>query len=311
MLIAILILGTVVVISTWISIRKDAALSVIREQYKAKFSTDPIVLDPIEDAALMGQQYCVRMELFDLLQKGYVEQKTDKIKLTDLPKKSGDISVIQEKMLDELKGEDEGMRGGQLLGKSAVSILAEGKVQGKLKEYQAVGMSYPDEAKDTGNTVGCVLILLVGLIVGLGGGLGMFGDITDFNVPFFFVVFGLLVITHLVIRHKTKEEFSEHTPKAETSLSLMREKWAGYSIKKSSDEAVQHQNLLIFGALGMGALASTGFSSFDQAFPLASASGSASAGCSSCSSSCGSCGGGGGGGGGDGGGGGCGGGCGG
>jgi uncharacterized protein (TIGR04222 family) len=309
MLIAILILGTVVVVSTWASIQKDAALSAAREQYKAKFSADPIVLDPIEDAALMGQQYCVRMELFDLLQKGYVKQKTDKIKLTDISKKSGDISAIQKKMLDELKDESDGMRGGQLLGQSEVSKLAERKVQSKLKEYQAVGMAYPDEAKDTGNTVGCVLILLVGLIVGLGVALGVFGKTSDFSVPFFSIVFGLLVIAHLVIRHKTKEEFSEHTPKAETSLSLMREKWAGKRIKKSSDEAVQHQNLLIFGALGMGALASTGFSSFDQAFPLASASGAASTGCSSCSS-CGSCGGGGGGGGGGGcGGGGCGGGC--
>lgn len=308
MLIAILILGTVVVVSTWASIQKDAALSAAREQYKAKFSADPIVLDPIEDAALMGQQYCVRMELFDLLQKGYVKQKTDKIKLTDLPRKPGDISAIQGKMLDELKGESDGMRGGQLLGKSGVSTLAERKVQNKLKEYQAVGMAYPDEAKYTANahTVGCVAILLGGLIVALFGAMGMF---RDFNVPFFLVVFAVLIIAHLVIRHKTQEEFSEHTPKAETSLSLMREKWAGKRIKKSSDEAVQHQNLLIFGALGMGALASTGFSSFDQAFPLASASGAASTGCSSCSS-CGSCGGGGGDGGGGGcGGGGCGGGC--
>ena len=308
MLIAILILGTVVVVSTWASIQKDAALSAAREQYKAKFSADPIVLDPIEDAALMGQQYCVRMELFDLLQKGYVKQKTDKIKLTDLPRKPGDISAIQGKMLDELKGESDGMRGGQLLGKSGVSTLAERKVQNKLKEYQAVGMAYPDEAKYTANahTVGCVAILLGGLIVALFGAMGMF---RDFNVPFFLVVFAVLIIAHLVIRHKTQEEFSEHTPKAETSLSLMREKWAGKRIKKSSDEAVQHQNLLIFGALGMGALASTGFSSFDQAFPLASASGAASTGCSCCSS-CGSCGGGGGDGGGGGcGGGGCGGGC--
>jgi len=80
----------------------------------------------------------------------------------------------------------------------------------------------------------------------------------------------------------------------------MREKWGSKTIQKAQpdDWELQHQNLLIMGALGTAALAGTAYASFDDAFPMAAAAGSSGGGsCGSCSS-CGGCGGGDGGGGG-------------
>ena len=68
-------------------------------KYEAQFSPEPVELDPVGDAALMGTHYWARMELFDLLQKGIVKQEEDKIKRT--PKTPGPLSRIQKQILDQ------------------------------------------------------------------------------------------------------------------------------------------------------------------------------------------------------------------
>jgi len=100
--------------------RKRAA----REKFEAQFPPDAIELDPIADAPLMGEHYWMRIELFDLLQKGYVRLEDDQIKCTG--KAQGEnLSEVQQLMLIALQpAEDEdGMVGGELLGEIATNPL--------------------------------------------------------------------------------------------------------------------------------------------------------------------------------------------
>ena len=284
-----------------------------KEQFDKRFSPEPVELDPIEDAALMGPHHWVRMELFSLVQKGYVETTTREgrrgstIEGFKLGSRStstdSTLSPVQKKILSqfkELDTENEGVGGGAILAEVEEWEEVAPRMREKKAKYEEAGLAYPEGLLNVGcGPTGVFLIIYFFILLIIAGTSGV-------NDGRLFEALGSIFLIIIPCLTKVFQEgFPVHPPKAEASLALMREQWGSKTIQKAQpdDWELQHQNLLIMGALGTAALAGTAYASFDDAFPMAAAAGSSGGGsCGSCSS-CGGCGGG------DGGGGGCGGGC--
>ena len=280
--------------------------------YEKRFSLDPVELDPIEDAALMGAHHLVRMEFFDLIQKGYVQTtirnlkgrrgRTVTMNVFKLSQQAttfidSSLSPVQQKILlrfKELDTLNEGVGGGSILSGVEDWTEIDPVLDKKEAKYEELGLAYPvGLAEEKGGVVkfiGCLgLIVLIGVAIIIASGGYLDNDkglVVQGIAAIFILCIPFLIGTNEVCLPK-------HPPKAEVSLALMREKWAGKTITENpSTSELQHQNLMIMGALGTVALAGTAYASFADAFPAASVTGSSVGGgsCSGCG--CGGCGGG-------------------
>ena len=292
-----------------------------RVQFEERFSDEPVELDPIEDAVLTGPHHWARLELFDLMQKGYVETtrscdtptNTNWLTATSSPQRGGTVtkdvfrlsnrsssadpslSPVQQKIISqfkELDAENEGVGGGTIL--HAVELWEEidTVIQEKKAKYEEAGLAYPEKLTEDGcgGCVGCGGLALLGLLIIWWWGFEDFLEVLDGDSGL--VLQGVAAIFILCIPGIIKfrqDDLPEHPPKAKASMALLREKWQGKTITTAAlgDLQLQRQNLMIMGALGTGALAGSAYASFGDVFGWPSTSvggGSNNGGCSSCSS---------------------------